>query len=77
MRSLREADIPRQLMRRMHEGEEVKRFLRIFLSDFQWFRRWDGGKWALWGTSLPMKAIWLNQWERPPCGDALLAKEEW
>lgn len=47
------------------------------LSRHRWYRRWKGGKWGLWQTSLPMAAVWLNQWERPGCGEYMIEQEDW
>lgn len=47
------------------------------LSRYRWYRRRKGGKWGLWLTSLPMAAVWLNQWERPGCGERMLEQEDW
>ena len=49
----------------------------IHLSQYRWYRKWKGGKWGLWVTSLPMAPVWLNQWERPGCGQFMLRQEDW
>lgn len=48
----------------------MKDLLSHWLSNFQWFRRWYGGKWALHYINLPLTDpfVWLPQWERPGCG---------
>ena len=55
----------------------MKDFLRPYLSGFRWFRKWHGGKWGYWQTSLPMAAVWLAQWERPGCGEYMIEQEDW
>jgi hypothetical protein len=55
----------------------MKDLLRPYLSSFRWFRHWYGGKWGYWRTSLPMRAVWLAQWERPGCGEYMIEQEDW
>lgn len=49
----------------------------IHLPRYRWYRKLKGGKWGLWVTSLPMAPVWLNQWERPGCGQYMLKQEDW
>lgn len=55
----------------------MKTFLEPWLSSFQWFRRWYGGKWSRWEIDLPLtnRLVWVPQWERPGCGALCLARE--
>jgi len=75
MRKMRTADFSRSLL--CGASKEMKDFLRPYLSEFRWFRRWYGGRWGYWQTSLSMPAVWLNQWHRPPCGEYMIAKEHY
>lgn len=45
-------------------------------AQFRWGRKWIGGRWSLWMTHLPMSAVWVRGWERPPCGFSVAMKQE-
>lgn len=45
--------------------------------EFRWWRKYVGGKWSLWASYLPMADVWIRGWDRPGCGAACLAKEDW
>lgn len=57
----------------------MKNFLSLFFSNYRWFRRWYGGKWALSYINLPLSNpfVWLPTWERPGCGLYWLEREDW
>lgn len=39
----------------------MKRFLAPFLSDYRWFRKWHGGKWAYVHVDFPIASpLWLK-----------------
>jgi hypothetical protein len=54
-------------------------WLSCFLGDYQWFRKWYGGKWSLWLIDLKLtrNPLWLQSWERPGCGLWWYEREEW
>lgn len=53
-------------------------WLRPWLSEFAWFRRWHGGKWSRWYINLYLtrNPLWLPQWHRPGCGLWWVEREE-
>lgn len=57
----------------------MKEWLMPFLSNYRWFRRWYGGKWALSYIMLPLANpfVWHPGWERPGCGLYWLEREDW
>lgn len=59
--------------------ERLKEFLRLWFSEYQWFRRWHGGKWSRWWIDLNLtrNPLWLPGWDRPGCGIRWDAREDW
>jgi hypothetical protein len=57
----------------------LKEWLYPWLSEYQWFREWYGGKWSRWWIDLPLSSnhIWVNQWSRPGCGLYWVEREDY
>lgn len=53
----------------------------VFLSGYQWYRRWRGGHWERWYIDHPVCAdIWFRNWphgKRPGLGRGRPICEEW
>jgi hypothetical protein len=45
--------------------------------NYRWWRKFVGGKWSHWLTSLPMPSVWVRGWERPGCGERCWEREDW
>jgi hypothetical protein len=54
-------------------------WLSCFLGEYQWFRRWYGGKWSQWTIflNLTRNPLWVQGWDRPGCGLECHARESW
>lgn len=70
---------PKGSARRNAIEEAMKEWLKPFLSNYRWFRRWHGGKWALSYIDLPLTNpfVWHPGWGRPGCGVYWLEREDW
>lgn len=54
-------------------------WLSCFLSEYQWFRKWYGGKWSRWEIDLNLtrNPLWVQGWDRPGCGIRSVQLEHW
>ena len=53
------------------------RSLKIWFSDYRWYRRWYGGKWLRYVTSLSMGPVWLLSHEHCGCGMYIIGQENY
>ena len=46
-------------------------------SEYLWYRKWYGGNWVKWRTSLPMVDVWLIEGEHCGCAMKVVATESY